>query len=207
MNGLILDTSNNRSFVILCTKNEPIAYLPLPGGEELSKCLGQKINTLLKEHPSFRVQFIAIGTGPGSFTGIRVGVAMAKALAYAWKIPFVSFCSLKAFLPSKDGPFAILFDARMGGYYCLEGNRSSDDVQFEEPRVIRSLEHFAASTQLISPHPEEIYKRKNIDQTILDVPPNPQFLSCICYQAALSNPQNPLDFLPLSYLNAFPSLA
>jgi tRNA threonylcarbamoyladenosine biosynthesis protein TsaB len=37
---------------------------------------------------------IAVGTGPGLFTGLRVGVATAKALAQAWKLPMVAVPSL-----------------------------------------------------------------------------------------------------------------
>jgi tRNA threonylcarbamoyladenosine biosynthesis protein TsaB len=37
---------------------------------------------------------IAVGTGPGLFTGLRVGVASAKALAQAWKLPMVAVPSL-----------------------------------------------------------------------------------------------------------------
>lgn len=37
---------------------------------------------------------IAVGTGPGLFTGLRVGVSSAKALAQAWGLPIVTFSSL-----------------------------------------------------------------------------------------------------------------
>jgi tRNA threonylcarbamoyladenosine biosynthesis protein TsaB len=37
---------------------------------------------------------IAVGTGPGLFTGLRVGVSSAKAMAQAWKLPMVAIPSL-----------------------------------------------------------------------------------------------------------------
>jgi len=37
--------------------------------------------------------YIAIGTGPGSFTGTRVGGMVAKALGFAWNIPLIPFSS------------------------------------------------------------------------------------------------------------------
>src|ERR671931_493783 len=37
---------------------------------------------------------IAVGTGPGLFTGLRVGVSSAKALAQAWELPVVATSSL-----------------------------------------------------------------------------------------------------------------
>ncbi|MGH3101282.1 MAG: tRNA (adenosine(37)-N6)-threonylcarbamoyltransferase complex dimerization subunit type 1 TsaB, partial [Thermoleophilia bacterium] len=37
---------------------------------------------------------VAVGTGPGLFTGLRVGVSTAKALAQAWALPMVAVPSL-----------------------------------------------------------------------------------------------------------------
>lgn len=42
------------------------------------------------------IDLIAIGAGPGSFTGLRVGVATAKGLAFAASIPIVGVNSLRA---------------------------------------------------------------------------------------------------------------
>jgi len=128
MQGLIIDTSCNCSYLILADSENPIAFLPMEGGEELSKSLGRRIKELLDQHPSFRANFIAIGTGPGSYTGIRVGAAMAKALAFGWQIPLFGFGSLQSFLPAQEGRFAVLTDAHMGGCYCLRGARSSIGV-------------------------------------------------------------------------------
>jgi tRNA threonylcarbamoyl adenosine modification protein YeaZ len=63
-------------------------------GEEL---LG-RIDALLSQHDvSIRsVAAVAVGTGPGAFTGLRVGVAMAKGLATALGIPIVGVSSAAA---------------------------------------------------------------------------------------------------------------
>jgi tRNA threonylcarbamoyladenosine biosynthesis protein TsaB len=42
------------------------------------------------------VQAIAVGVGPGSFTGLRVGLACAKAISYARKLPIAGASSLRA---------------------------------------------------------------------------------------------------------------
>ncbi|MEM8732906.1 MAG: tRNA (adenosine(37)-N6)-threonylcarbamoyltransferase complex dimerization subunit type 1 TsaB [Planctomycetota bacterium] len=42
------------------------------------------------------VEWIAVTVGPGSFTGLRVGLATAKCMAYAWSIPLVAVDSLHA---------------------------------------------------------------------------------------------------------------
>lgn len=39
---------------------------------------------------------IGVGVGPGSFTGIRIGMSFSKGLAWARKVPLIGFCSLGA---------------------------------------------------------------------------------------------------------------
>ncbi len=201
MQGLIIDTSCNRSYLILAQLGNPIAFLPMDGGEGLSKSLGLKIQELFDQHPSFQANFIAIGTGPGSYTGIRVGVAMAKALAFGWQIPLLRFCSLQAFLPSQPSHFSVLIDARMGGCYCLRGQKTNDGVQFNEPFLLKSALELSDNELLVSPHPADIQKRLSIARPILDIHPNASFLSSDCCQRASCRAQSPLAPLPLAYLS------
>lgn len=42
------------------------------------------------------IEAIAISIGPGSFTGLRIGLAAAKALSYAWSVPIVGVPTLEA---------------------------------------------------------------------------------------------------------------
>lgn len=71
------------------------------------------------------VSYIAVSEGPGSFTGIRIGVASARALAQALEIDTISVPTLKSFLynaPDYKGIICPIFDARRSqvysGAYC-----------------------------------------------------------------------------------------
>ena len=108
---LIIETSGEKGGLILAKQGQCIASRTLLGGPELSQSLAQEVKDLLA---GASPKLIAVGIGPGSYTGIRVGAALAKALAYGWKIPCLGFCSLRAF-----GLPPILVDARGGGIYAL----------------------------------------------------------------------------------------
>ena len=62
---------------------------------------------------------VAVSAGPGSFTGIRIGIAAAKGIAWAGEIPTIGISSLEAssYTAEKDGPVASLIDARHGNFY------------------------------------------------------------------------------------------
>lgn len=60
------------------------------------------------------VEAVAVGVGPGSFTGLRVGLAAAKAIAYARKLPIAGASSLQAVALGEPGLVYAATDARKG---------------------------------------------------------------------------------------------
>jgi tRNA threonylcarbamoyladenosine biosynthesis protein TsaB len=61
---------------------------------------------------------IAVGVGPGSFTGLRIGVGIAQGLAYAANLPVVPVSSLAALAGAQPGNRLLAgIDARMGEIY------------------------------------------------------------------------------------------
>lgn len=77
---------------------------PLKAGDVLPAALGDLEG----------VQAIAVGVGPGSFTGLRVGLAAAKALAYARRIPIAGASSLQALALDAEGLVHAATEARKG---------------------------------------------------------------------------------------------
>lgn len=123
---LILDTSTDYSLMALADGSELIAEYPLGVGRA-SQTLLPQLQGFLKCH-GYQLQdlkAIAVGIGPGAFTGTRIAVTIAKALGFALSIPLLPFCSLRAFKPLKPGPFNVLVDAKGSAVYALSGNHSN----------------------------------------------------------------------------------
>ncbi|HEX5659836.1 MAG TPA: tRNA (adenosine(37)-N6)-threonylcarbamoyltransferase complex dimerization subunit type 1 TsaB [Polyangiales bacterium] len=70
--------------------------------------------------PARELDLIAVGIGPGSFTGTRIGVATAKGLALAEGKPLLGLCSLRVIAGGMpEGALrAIAVDAQKGELYC-----------------------------------------------------------------------------------------
>jgi tRNA threonylcarbamoyl adenosine modification protein YeaZ len=161
---LILETSSEKGCLILAENGTPIAVRHLPAGPALSKSLALEVKALLQEKA---VDCVAVGIGPGSYTGIRVGIALAKALSYGWKVPLVGFCSLEAF-----GPPPVVVDAKSGGFYLLLGKKAEKVTELKNLIAARS------------PHPESIKKR--VDGMILtQAEVDPERLAGLVYERFL----------------------
>jgi len=97
MLALIIDTTGPQAFIGLAENGTLVSKTIISEGRQLSKFLLPAIQSILQESiPTY----IAIGTGPGSFTGSRVGGIVAHSLSYGWNIPLISFSS--TLLPDLD---------------------------------------------------------------------------------------------------------
>lgn len=80
-----LFTEKNELIADYCGKEKKLQQSGLVTVENLLKTCGATVEKL---------SAICVDTGPGGYTSLRIGVAMAKTLAYALKIPVYEACSL-----------------------------------------------------------------------------------------------------------------
>ena len=82
---------------------------------------------------------VAVDVGPGLFTGLRVGLATAKAIAHAVRVPMVGISSLDlAAFPARfsDRLVVSMIDARRGEVFCASYRRVPGGIQrVTEPHV------------------------------------------------------------------------
>jgi tRNA threonylcarbamoyladenosine biosynthesis protein TsaB len=93
-------------------------------GERASKAstLLEDLDALLRQASARTadVDALAVGIGPGSFTGVRVGLATARGLALALAVPAAGVSTLDALAAGAPGALPVV-DARRGEVFVLQG--------------------------------------------------------------------------------------
>lgn len=101
------------------------------------------VESVLAEAGLARTQLdgLAVGRGPGAFTGVRLAISVAQGLAFALDVPVVPVSTLAALAmqaPRNKLPILAVLDARMGEIYAAAFTRSASDalLPLDQERVL-----------------------------------------------------------------------
>jgi tRNA threonylcarbamoyladenosine biosynthesis protein TsaB len=150
---LAFETSGGVGSAALRLEDGTFLERVFPEGTTHGKGLLPACDELLREagRAVAEVSLIAVSLGPGSFTGLRVGVSAAKGMAFALGADLVGVSTLDVLARNApdDAPGTIVpvLDARRGhvhaALYSREGNaiiRRSEDLVFPPDRLTERLE-------------------------------------------------------------------
>ena len=210
MYSLLLDTSSNKIVVSVNQKDISLMHEGLEVDKDISSALFPLIQKML-EKTQIKIQnlsFISVGTGPGSYTGVRVGASIAKAMSYALNIPLIGFCSLKAFVPNEDCLFKVIYDAKSGGFYSLKGAKNKAQVIYDSKPSLIPLKDFISAMDsqyfYLSPHMKALKEKlslKQIDSNkLIDAAPDAHHLAKITFNKFTNKNFTLSDKLKLLYL-------
>jgi len=131
---LAIDTSTNRTSVAVVDGAKVLFSEfhddPLAHGEVLPAI----VSRALKVSPN--IDLVAVGMGPGPFTGLRVGIAFAQSFALARSIEWRGICSLDVIAAGINGPeFIATIDARRKEVFWAkyQDGKRIGDVEVSSP--------------------------------------------------------------------------
>jgi tRNA threonylcarbamoyladenosine biosynthesis protein TsaB len=120
---LAIDSSSAHGSVALLAEGRVLADECADSAEPSSSALFRRVNSVLQRASAklSEIDCFAVAVGPGSFTGVRVGLAAVKGWAEVWQRPIASVSVLEAVAAQATEPGALvaaLTDARRGLLFC-----------------------------------------------------------------------------------------
>ncbi|MCX7982423.1 MAG: tRNA (adenosine(37)-N6)-threonylcarbamoyltransferase complex dimerization subunit type 1 TsaB [Syntrophales bacterium] len=154
MKILALSTARKDASVALLEDEHVLCEVYTDDGRQHAETVMLAIDRVLKDShlPLEELDLFACATGPGSFTGLRVGMATVKGLALVMGRPIVGISSLEAIafaVGVQNMPICVLMLARpgfvYGGLYCLSS---------EGETIALDREKFCSLEQIFDPLPK-----------------------------------------------------
>ena len=133
---LCIETSTTVCSVCVTANEKIISFREINNGFTHAENLHGFIEEVLQESGlSFsKLSAVAVSKGPGSYTGLRIGVSATKGLCYALNVPLISIDTLQSIASSvvqsktEDVLFCPMLDARRMEVYCAVYNRNLETV-------------------------------------------------------------------------------
>ena len=131
MVSLLLDTSNTNLSIGLAKDHKVIDQVVYDAWQKQSEFLVNELDILLKRNNLTRsdIEKVIAAKGPGSYTGVRIALTVAKVSAFALNVPLYLVSSLEA-LKDENEPSICLMNARSKRSYM--GVYDKEDIILEE---------------------------------------------------------------------------
>lgn len=141
MNTLFIDTHCEELLVALLTEGKVINEIKTKEKSHSEKLMPSIIKVLNDSNiTKDKLNEIIVVNGPGSFTGIRIGVTVAKTLAYALKIKVKTITSLEMYGESEKGNFDIIaFKDTKGFYSAMKKDGVYQDFEYRKSEDFKTF--------------------------------------------------------------------
>lgn len=168
MRCLYIDTSSSYLYTAIVEDNKVISEIKEDFGHRLSEMALPKIVSMFEENDiqAKEIDKIIVVDGPGSFTGIRIGITIAKVYAWSLKTPITTITSLDAMAVSSDvDNYKVpMLDARRGyvftAIYDKDNNRVLEPTYIKKEEIDKKLEEIKDFTVITN---DKIEGYKNME--------------------------------------------
>jgi tRNA threonylcarbamoyladenosine biosynthesis protein TsaB len=131
MRVLGIETVGTTGSVALVEGDVVVRELALDPALRSAQSLAPGIDELLRaaQWRPGDVELVAVATGPGSFTGLRIGVTTAKTFAYACGCPAIGVDTMSAIaqrVPAQFARFSVVVDAQRGELFVADFERTAE---------------------------------------------------------------------------------
>ena len=150
MSILAIDTATQVSSVAVASEARLSAELTMQARLTHSETLLPHIEQVLRmaNVKKEALEGLAVSLGPGSFTGLRIGLAAAKAICYALKLPLIGVPTLEALAwhyPVAGVRIVTLLDAQKGNAYRQSFRYGNGCMEAQEEITVAGLSEVLAS--------------------------------------------------------------
>lgn len=130
MNILAIDTSLPALSIALLREGRPLAAIILEGASSRNEKLLPAVDWAFSESGFDRatLELLAVTRGPGSFTGVRVGLATVQGLAAALNLPVCAMATHQAIAYGRPAPVLVYGDAGRNEFYASVWDGASEIV-------------------------------------------------------------------------------
>lgn len=137
------------------------------------------------------VEGVAVAVGPGSFTGVRVGLSTARGIGLALDIPVYGVTNLEAAAAGLNEPVTVTLDTKRGDYYTQQFDKNGKAIGEPSIQSADDLKQQLPFTAIGDG------AMKLAEEIGCDVAMKPQSSAISIAQIALSRLDNPLPAEPL----------
>lgn len=214
MRILAFDSSAKSASVAICDENGLVAQYYQNCGLTHSRTLLPMAENMLKnlELSLADIDLLAVAKGPGSFTGIRIGVSAVKGLAWAADLPVCGVSTLEAMAwnalcAPKDAVVCCVMDARRGQFYNAlfeihngVPQRLCEDRAIDSENLVTEIKNFEKPIFVVGDGANLCYNTLEKNGVSAILAPEPLRNQCawgVCMAAQAAKPQSVHELLPV----------
>ncbi len=219
---LSLETSTHSFSCALHHDKKQISFKESIHQQTTASMLAMMIEEMVRDSgvKKSEISAVVVSSGPGSYTGLRIGVATAKGICFALNIPLIAVDTLSLITlqlrgqfkdekDTSDALFCPMLDARRMEVYCMLADKNNRVIQPIQAKVITKLSFAEQLThQVIYFFGEGSDKCKNLihhfnAKFVEGIKPSAAFLGLVGFQKYLNNEVENMNLFEPLYLKDF----